>query len=50
MMKAAPTITLSSNASTIVEDGGGSLTITATSSVATYENITVPIINFRNCN
>ena len=41
--ESSPTITLSSNASTIVEDGGGSLTITATSSVATYENITVPI-------
>ena len=42
--ESAPTVTLTSNASTIVEDGGGSsLTLTATSSIATYEDITVTV-------
>ena len=29
--------------STIAEDGGGSITLTATSSIATYEDITVTV-------
>ena len=42
--ESAPTVTLSSNASTIAENAGGSsLTLTATSSIATYEDITVSV-------
>ena len=41
--ESAPTVSLSSSASTIDENGGGSITITATASGATYENISVPI-------
>ena len=41
--ESAPTVSLSSSASTIDENGGGSITITATASGATYQNISVPI-------
>ena len=39
----APTVTLTSSASTIAENSGSSVTLTATSSVATYQDVIVSI-------
>ena len=41
--QSAPTVTLAAGATSIAEDGATNVTITATSSVATYANITVTL-------
>ena len=43
IMKGAPTVTLSTSATSIAENAGSSLTLTATLSGATYQDVTVGI-------